>query len=388
MVNNRISTTRIFWRAKRRLILALGFALILVFMSSSQAFAVTAPDIEISQPTCYRNLIYDGDVFCISRYNLPTYSTATPPPANPEAWSEYLADKTGTSLATGLTAGARVSPVEATSLLPLHAFTRLYRNYTGIAPPGNTLPTGTSILEQQLRIYRIDHALTGLYFMPGNSVFDEWGNSDIAMCVISSDDIFTTQTGDCKQVQWTSAQSDTTSQRLQLGNDILNLLLELEDVRSVANNSYVIGSKIGSAGRIFVLEAFSVADEIIPTFFQASGGLSITESYATPTGNALQDKLDLEAGTTAIPSSLDTLGSSYFGISGGAFATVLFFSLGIGAFIFIYRFTREPVIPTAGFMMILLVGSFVRAPTVSVLGVLVVVLSLMAGMFIFRKFAS
>ena len=75
-------------------------------------------------------------------------------------------------------------------------------------------------------------------------------------------------------------------------------------------------------------------------------------------------------------------------ISTVPFSTVLFFSLGIGAFIFIYRFTREPVIPTAGFMMILLVGSFVRAPTVSVLGVLVVVLSLMAGMFIFRKFAS
>ena len=36
----------------------------------------------------------------------------------------------------------------------------------------------------------------------------------------------------------------------------------------------------------------------------------------------------------------------------------------------------------------LMIGAFVRAPTVSVLGVLIVVLSLIAAMFIMRKWAS
>ena len=354
-------------------------------MSSKSAFAVTAPSITIQEPTCYRNLIYTGDMFCIARYNLPTFTTTSPPPTNPEAWSEYLADKTNTSTSTGLSAGARVDPYEATSLLPNHAFIQIYRNYS---PGVGTLPSATSILEQEVRVFRIDHALAGLYSTSGHSM--TWGASDIYMCVVSSADptIFTTQTGDCKGVTWNSSSSDETSQRLQLGNDILDLLLELENARSVSNNSYVIGEKIGSAGRIFVLEAFSVADDIIPSFFQASGGLSIDSPYATPTGNALQDKLDIEASTTSIPGALDTLGSNFFGISGGALGTIIFVGFGIGVFILVYGYTREPVLPIAGFMVTLLAGSFVRSPTISVLGVLIVILSLLGAMFIFRKFAS
>ena len=370
-------------KRKKRLLSVLIAAVFLI-VSSSSVFAVTAPDITINSPVCYRNIIYSGDIYCQSIYQLPTYTT-TAPPANPEAWSQYLADQTGTSLATGLTTGARVDPVEATSLLTDHAFVQIYRNYSAGA---GTLPAASSILENTRRIARIDYALTGLYMSTGNAL--TWGAADTALCVISSDDpaIFTGQTGDCELVQWNSASSDQESQRSQLGLDTLNNLLALESFRSVSNNSYVVGEKISSSGRIFVLEALAVMDEVIPSYFQASGGQSILDPYATPTGsNALQIQLDTEAATTGLPLAFSNMGNNLFGISGGAFATIVFLIFGFLIFIILYSFTKEAVIPTAGLLTMIMIGSFAGV-SVAVIGVVIVILSLIAAMFIMRKWAS
>ena len=372
-------------KRKKRLLSVLIAAVFLI-VSSTSVFAVTAPNISVTAPICYRNLIYDGDIYCQSIYQLPTFTTSSPPPANPEAWSQYLADQTGTSLATGLTTGARVDPVEATSLLTDHAFVQVYRNYSaGVG----TLPAASSILENTRRIARVDYALTGLYMSTGNAL--TWGDTSTALCVISSDDpaIFTVQSGDCELVQWNSASSDQESQRAQLGLDTLNNLLTLESLRSVSNNSYVVGEKISSSGRIFVLEALAVMDEVIPGYFQASGGQSITTPYETPTGsNALQTNLDTDAATTGLPLAFTNMGNNVFGISGGAMATIIFVFFGLLIFIILFSFTKEPIIPTTGLLTMLMIGAFVRGPTVSVLGVLIVVLSLIAAMFIMRKWAS
>ena len=357
-------------KRKKRL-LSLLIAAVLLTIPATSVFAVSAPDIDITSPICYRNLIYDGDIYCQSVYHLPTFTTSAPPPTNPEAWSQYLADKTGTSTSTGLSAGARVDPVEATSLLSDHAFVQVYRNYSaGVG----TLPAASSILENTRRIARVDYALTGLYMSQGNAL--TWGDLTVA-------------TGDCELVQWNNAASDQESQRAQLGIDTLNNLLTLESLRSVSNNSYVVGEKISSSGRIFVLEALSVMDDLIPFYFQASGGRSIVDAYATPTGsNALQTALDTEAATTGMPTAFNNMGANLFNISGGAFATIVFILFGLIIFVILFSFTKEPIIPTTGFLTLLMIGSFLRAPTVSVLGVLIVVLSLIAGMFIMRKWAS
>ncbi len=372
-------------KRKKRL-LSLLIAAVLLTIPATSVFAVSAPDMDITSPICYRNLIYDGDIYCQSVYHLPTFTTSAPPPTNPEAWSQYLADKTGTSTSTGLSAGARVDPVDATSLLSDHAFVQIYRNYSaGVG----TLPAASSILENTRRIARVDYALTGLYMSQGNAI--SWGDLSVSLCVISSDDpaIFTTQTGDCELVQWNNAASDQESQRAQLGIDTLNNLLTLESLRSVSNNSYVVGEKISSSGRIFVLEALAVMDDLIPFYFQASGGRSIVDAYATPTGsNALQTALDTEAATTGMPTAFNNMGANLFNISGGAFATIVFILFGLIMFVILFSFTKEPIIPTTGFLTLLMIGSFLRAPTVSVLGVLIVVLSLIAGMFIMRKWAS
>ncbi len=370
-------------KRKKRLLSVL-IAAVLLIVSSTSVFAVTAPDITINSPVCYRNIIYSGDIYCQSIYQLPTYTT-TAPPANPEAWSQYLADQTGTSLATGLTTGARVDPVEATSLLTDHAYVQIYRNYSAGA---GTLPAASSILENTRRIARIDYALTGLYMSTGNAL--TWGAADTALCVISSDDptIFTGQSGDCELVQWNSASSDQESQRAQLGLDTLNNLLTLESFRSVSNNSYVVGEKISSSGRIFVLEALAVMDEVIPFYFQASGGQSILDPYATPTGsNALQIQLDTEAATTGLPLAFTNMGNNLFGISGGAFATIVFLIFGLLIFIILYSFTKEAIIPTAGLLTMIMIGSFAGV-SVAVIGVVIVILSLIAAMFIMRKWAS
>ena len=57
-------------------------------------------------------------------------------------------------------------------------------------------------------------------------------------------------------------------------------------------------------------------------------------------------------------------------------------------FFWVYKKTGEYVLPAAGFITVGMVGIWVRGPTVSVIAVAAVVMSMIAAMFILRKISA
>ncbi len=128
-------------------------------------------------------------------------------------------------------------------------------------------------------------------------------------------------------------------------------------------------------------------DQIIPERFQAAIESSQDQDFTTPSGTplALQSSLDATASSTDLPTAFTNLGTILFGISGGAMATLFFLMLGIIAFFKLHGMTGDIVMGGAGLAAVAMVGIYARGPTVSVVAVAAVGLSLVAGMFLVGK---
>lgn len=341
-----------------------------VFISSdAKATGGPAPTLNTNSANCFQNIVEDGDIYCLMRYELPTFVTATPPPISPEAWCAELVDQDGCT-------ADPVEPSNETSLITGAAFVTLYQNC------GVDCTTGT--LESQVRTPRINHALGGAYLAPGHAV--TFGDVTVNGCVESSTTLFTVASQDCIPVTWSVATSDQASQRTALGTQLAGDLVSIESNRNLSLFSYVSNNLITSAGRILSVEALSVMDQIIPERFQAASFDSQDEAFATPTGSlALQDSLDAKAGAADISTAFDNLGTSVLGISGGAMATILFLMFAVASFAWFHSKTKSLPMATASAVTIATIGMYTRGPTVSVIAVAAVGFGLVGAMFIIGK---
>lgn len=362
------------WAGRIALALATVTVLIAIALAGGpvehvRAVGGPAPTLNTNNANCYRNIIETGDLYCLIRYELPTYTTASPPPGSPEAWCAELVDKDGCI-------ADPVEPTNETSLPSDAAYVTLYQNC------GADCSTGT--LELQTRVPRINHSIGGAYLSAGHAV--TWGDTTVNGCVESSASLYTVQSRSCLPVVWNAAATDVDSQRTQLGSDLVADLRSLEANRSLGLNSYVTNNLITTGGRILSVEALSIMDQIIPERFQAASDKTIATAYATPSSVvALQDTLDTDAALTNLPTAFVNIGALLGGISGGAMATIFFIGIGGVVFWWLFQQTSEYVIPSAGFVTVAMIGIFVRGPSVSVVAVAAVGLSFIAGMFILRK---
>jgi len=339
------------------------------------ATAHPAPDVFTNSANCFRNIIQTGDLYCLVRYELPTYTTATPPPAAPEAWCAELVN----------TDGCITDPVEPTfetSLITNAAFITLYTD-CDIAPAY----CSSGVIQAQVRMPRINHSIGGVYISDASTI--TWGDTTVNACIESSDLLFSVQSSDCLPVAWNTAEANQTDQRNQLGRTLLDELRAVETSRHLPLNSYVANSFLSTGARVLALEALSVMDQIIPAYFQAASQTALITPYATPEGSlALQVSIDATAAATDIPAAFVDLGDTVAGISGGAMATIFFGILAVLFFFWVYKKTGEYVLPTAGFITVGMIGIWVRGPTVSVIAVAAVVMSMIAAMFILRKISA
>ena len=332
---------------------------------SAQAYP--APDVFTNTANCFRNIIQTGDLYCLVRYELPTYTTATPPPAAPEAWCKELVN----------TDGCIADPVEPTletSLITNAAFITLYTD-CDVAPAY----CSAGVLQAQVRMPRINHSIGGVYISDASTI--TWGDTTVNACVESSDLLFSVQSSDCLPVAWNTAEDNQTDQRDQLGRTLLDELRAVETNRNLPFNSYVANSYLSTGARVLALEALSVMDQIIPTYFQAASDTALITPYATPVGSlALQVSIDATAAATDIPAAFVDLGDTVAGIFFGIFAALAFF--------WVYKRTGDYVLPAAGFITVGMIGIWTRGPTVSVVAVAAVVMSMIAAMFILRKISA
>ncbi len=207
--------------------LIIATAMVMMIIPSVHATGGPAPTLSTDQADCFRNVVSDGDIFCLIRYDLPTFVTATPPPVSAEAWCAELVDQDGCT-------ADPVEPTNETSQITDSAFVTLYQNC------GVDCSTGT--LESQVRTPRINFALGGAYLAPGHAV--TWGDPTVNGCVQSSTTLFTVASISCIPVTWNSAAVDQASQLIQLGSDLVGDLRSLETDRNLSLFSYVSNNLI------------------------------------------------------------------------------------------------------------------------------------------------
>ena len=356
-------------------LIAVISALVITAGGAATVLAVggTAPTLTADEATCFQGIIDEGDLFCLLRYELPVELSPVPgsPPAAPEAWCAEL-----TSAQDGCTADP-VVPDDNSALIFDTAFVALYSNTNYLLPGG-------PVLEYEERVPRIGYGLGGIYLSPGNAV--TWGDSTTEACVQSSSTLYTSQSQSCIPVLWNVAAADQQSQRDQLGLDLVAALRAIEALESKPVDTYVTNNRVTAEGRYLAVEAFSNITSVIPGTFQAGAVPSISTSFATPTAPlALQDQLDTAAGSSDLPTAFGNLGTILGGWSAGAMGTILFIFFGLAVFVYVQRYTQEFVMPTAALMTVLMVGVYVRAPSISAMAVLGVILAFTGGMFVLRK---
>lgn len=245
-----------------------------------------------------------GDIFVLVRYELP-FSIAD---GVSDAWCAYLEDETGCD-------GSPAVPEAPDTLEPQTVSITFYEDCIG------TNCSAASILQYADQLPRLDHALAGAYFAPGHDL--TWNTAAYGVCIESNAVTFTTANEqECLNPVWSTAASDTDTQRSELGERLLTELRTLETNRADPPLSIVNGNNlITENGRIFSIEALGVMPSIIGEFFQAATRV-IATPFATVTGNgALQNSLD--AANSDFVSDWDAIGSHYVGQPGRNVTTTI-----------------------------------------------------------------
>lgn len=344
------------------LLAALVVGLALTWITSpdpASAQTDPAPDINQSFVACYRSIVQADDLFCLTRFELPTHTTDTP--VSPEAWCALLVDTDGCI-------DDPVDPTNPTSLTSGAAYITLYDGAT---------------LLGQAQAQRIGHTIGGLYFPAGHGI--TWANGDVTGCVESSDTLFTTSSEDCIPVFWNTEANTTAAQLAKLSADLVAQMSALETVDElVPAGGYVVSNKITPAGRDLALEALNVMDVILTGAFQSAAVPGITDSFATPSSE-LPLQTSINATATAVAGGFQGVGTS-FGIPAGAVGLGIFTAVGIAVFAVVYRLTDgNGSMSVAAMLTTMLSGTLVGAIPIAVAAVTAVLLFGVGGLFVARK---
>lgn len=327
------------------------------------ASAQTAPSTQMDHAACYRSIIDGNDLFCLARYELPDSISD----GVSDAWCAELVNQDGCD-------GTPADPTEPTSIPNNTVFLTLYDGCVlGDCASGTILNIS--------RIPRINYGLAGSYLVAGHSV--TWGDSDIHLCVESSDDplVFGTPSIDCIPVVWNTNANDTAVQRDNLGADMVDQVRAVGILEAQPTIAYVANNRINSDGKVFAIEALSNADRILGSYF-TEGTSFVTIPGTTPVaGSTVQ--ANINSSTSAVQTAKNNFGAS-LGISGDGVGVLISIIIIFSLFIILLRFGVN--------LVFALIGSVSAAPVLVVYGilpfqiaaVLIVVLALPAAVKLVR----
>ena len=341
------------WRQKLAL---LGAALFGFLASTTPAYAAASPDLEIYEVFAYRSLNTASDLVFIVRGELPLGSTSTP------AWCAQLTDTEGCELVP-------VAPTAPTSLPSGLASVTMYSAWDG----------ATGDLEEKVQVPRVDHLLGGLYFGPGHGF--AWEDPAIVVCLESSAIAFTPDALACIHPQWEAgtAAGPVSTAQTALKTNIVQMMLNLQYEKLLPQGSLVTqAGKITVTGRIYALEAFPLMDRLIPDVFQAATAQSVlTDDYVPVTADSLlQIQIDADSATSTFVTAMDNLAAAQFGVSGTTLTVLAVLGVGALAAGIVYTGSKSSVLSSFAFFSILIMGTWVRAPTVAVVFTILAILIL------------
>ena len=346
---------------------------VLAFLTATDvAHAADAPVLASNHASCYRSVFNTDDLFCLTRYSLPTYETATPPPVSPEAWCAQLVDRTGCT-------DDPVEPSAPTSLPQGRAVLALYDGCSGDDCSAATL-AGVA------RVPRIGFALGGVYLTAGHTL--AWADPDVAVCIESDPGDFDTFEQDCTPESWSSAANDQTAQRQQLGADMVEQVITLGIEQARPLNLYVnLGSQlITTAGKVFALEALPGADRILGVFASGSGSTGIGPT-PTPGQTAIEAEIATDAAT--VQTRLAEFGETHGTGSGEQTGLIISVVIAVVIFLGSLALTRGSIVfASFGTMCFLPVLTALGVLPFEALAVMIAVLALPAGVTVVRKFVG
>lgn len=325
-----------------------------------------APPITLNEIQAYQNVVAPGDMLVLFRYELPLEVGGA------DAWCAELIDIDGCS-------STPPAPTAPTGLASGLAELRFYTDValTDLMPPAN--------------VPRIDHALGGLYFGAGHGL--TFGSTTARACVSSSTTIYSVASSACSPLLWRGA-ADLAATEALLTTDLVQLVLNLQGARDLALGELVSGTGLITtsgtlAGQTFALEAFPVADRILPDAFATSGD-TILPVYATPSAQpALQTALDAQASGSTVEVALANVGREFFGTSGPTFAIIIVLGVAVALAGSVSYATRgnQTMTILAGFVPIVL-GMWFRSPVAAVLFTLLSVMALLTVLWFVKRVPS
>ena len=323
-----------------------------------------APTVTLNEIQAYQNVVATGDILFLFRYELELLT-----PAGAVAWCDELTDTDGCS-------DTPSNPTAPTSLS------------TGLAELRFYTDAALTDLRLQTDVPRIDHALGGLYAGTGHGLAFDSGTA--RACVESSATFFTVQSTACSPILWRGA-ADLAATEILLGADMVQLVLNLQDARELAAGELVSGTGLittaaGESGQLFALEAFAIADRIVPAVFQTSGSL-VLPGHTVPTGRtALQQSLDTQTSGGTVDLALAAVGQEFFGASGRQLAIlgVLTGMLFLGGFVS-YATKGDPAWTIIAAWVPVVLGSWFAAPTIAVIFTAMSVMAMLAVLWVARK---
>ena len=339
--------------------------------SASQTY-----NVEINEAYVFRNILTDelisnnneGDLFILVRYNLPASSTDL---ASVDEWCAQVRDNTGCTS----TGSIYVDPIFPNTINEGVAFATVYKD--GIA---------TSITQQE-PLKRIGHGLSGIYVDAGHNI--TFGNASTEVCIESSTAIATPRTQNCLFPTWVGGVGSQSDQKDRLTNLLSGLGSPIKNLESALYMpQFALLSPLGKItplGSAYTSEALSFMSSIIPGAFQIGAEAVLNSSIVVnPTpDSAFQQELDIASKN--LTDNLDKVGGAYLGMSGSAFATIFMSIIGIFLAGALYSATNNGYMSLVGFTLPMTIGLYFRAPTISAMFGLIVIMGAFAIWYMIRK---
>ena len=345
--------------------------------SASQTY-----NVEINEAYVFRNILTDesisnnneGDLFILVRYNLPASSTDL---ASVDEWCAEIRDNTGCTS----TGSIYVDPIFPNTINEGVAFATVYKD--GIA---------TSITQQE-PLKRIGHGLSGIYVDAGHNI--TFGNASTEVCIESSTTrpdgttLVTPKTQDCLYPTWVGGVGSQSDQRNRLANLLSGLGSPIKNLESALYMpQFALLSPLGKItplGSAYSSEALSFMSSIIPSAFQIGAEAVLNSSIVTPTNPDSAFQQELDTASLDLRNNLDKVGGAYFGMSGGAFATIFMAIIGMFLAGALYSATNNGYMSLVGFTLPMTIGLYFRAPTISAMFGLIVIMGAFAIWYMIRK---
>lgn len=337
-----------------------------IFITLSYSMSVSAqvapPTVDVFETFGFSNVLEEGDVMVLVRYNLPT--------------SEWRKDAT----TTPFMADSTCSVSEDKDDLKDRCWTSLK---SGVVTHNlYDAPIADGGFNHGVRkLPRIGDGLSAIYLRSGHGI--TIGTATAQSCIQGSSTIFSPNVEICSSVIWQASTS--LGDNSALTNALIQTMTNLEANMNMQVGSFVSNQVITEAGILFPMEAMPAIVKGAPDAFY-SGVSSQFDDYSTvPQGSALESAIIANTSNSTIYKALDNVGQQYLGMNVRTFGTLGTFTLALIVLLGVGGVLKNMVVGTACAFVVVLAGTFMGLVLPHIIWTVVAVCVMFGATFLYRR---